>query len=659
MNLPNTIKQIVERIRENVLLFCVTLSLFLLALGLFIHSYSDPKVFLLVHHDKAQWIRYNQPVEIHSWAGATYHRIFRKRFYVPNKPDYAYLEVYAFRNTAVVLDNQRIINYKTSLDEWREPRVIDISPYLSVGEHEILIFVENENAPPAVLGYCKEISLYTDSSWESSRDGEKWSRAISVDEKLPIPLSYFYPKTYEALFSRLPYLLLLFAWVFAFTILSSRDNFPSFIKKISVTPSHLRFSIMIALAVLGVNNLIKLPLHYGFDVPSHLDYIRYIVEKRKLPLANEGFMMYHTPLYYLFSSPFYFIFSKLFASATTERLLRLISIMCSIIQVELCFRASRYAFPKKENLQIISLLVGALLPINVYGSQTVGNEAFAGCLISTVLVMCFHLIKTNGEMSRRFLVILGVFSGLAILAKMTAIILLPVILLLLLYIYPLKKSIVKNNTISVFSPIIVALAVSSWFFVRNRLLLGSFNIGDWDQNIFLNYWQDPGYRTIKQFYCFGASLITPVFTAMYGFWDGLYSTLTMDGYLGSADTYELRPPWNYNWLFSGPLLAIVPLVGIIMGFIRALFNPKKSIENCALFSSVMLAVYISAMMFHFLQVPFYSSVRATYLMGALTCMGILSAYGLDMVLHHPLAKAFIYACVACWASGVYLAYFIW
>jgi 4-amino-4-deoxy-L-arabinose transferase-like glycosyltransferase len=332
--------------------------------------------------------------------------------------------------------------------------------------------------------------------------------------------------------------------------------------------------------------------------------------------------------------------------------------VCGIVQVELCFRASRYAFPQKEKLQIISLLVGALLPINVYGSQAVGNEAFAGCLISTVLVMCFHLIKTNGDVSRRFLVMLGVFSGLAILAKMTAIILLPVILLLLLYFYPLDKSTVKNNAISVFFPIIVALAVSSWFFVRNRFLLGSFNIGDWDQNIFLNYWQDPGYRTIKQFYRFGASLITPVFTAMYGFWDGVYSTLTMDGYLGSADTYELRPPWNYNWLFSGPLLAIVPLVGIIMGFIRALFNPKKSIDNCTLFSSVILAVYISAMMFHFLQVPFYSSVRATYLMGALTCMGILSAYGLDMVLRHPLAKAFIYAWLACWASEVYLAYFI-
>lgn len=658
MNLPNAIKQIGERIRENVLLFCVTLSFFLLALGLFIHSYSDPKVFLLVHHDKAQWIRYNQPVEIHSWAGATFHRIFRKRFYVPNKPSYAYLEVYAFRNTAVVLNNERIINYKTSLDEWREPRVIDIAPYLSMGENEILIFVENENAPPAVLAYCKEISLYTDSSWESSRDSEKWSRAISVDEKLPIPLSYFYPKTYDALFSRLPYLFPLFALVFVFTVLSGRINPPSFIKKISVTPSHLRFSIMIALALLGVNNLIKLPLHYGFDVPSHLDYIRYIAEKRKLPLANEGFMMYHTPLYYLFSSPFYLIFSKLFASETTERLLRLISIMCGIIQVELCFRASKYAFPQRGNLQIISLVVGAFLPINIYGSQTVGNEAFAGCLISIVLVMCFHLIRTKGNVARRYLLMVGLCAGLAILAKMTAIILLPMILLLLLYLYPLNKLTVKNHTISVFPPIIVALVVSSWFFIRNRFLLGSFNIGDWDQNIFLNYWQDPGYRTIKQFYRFGASLITPVFTAMYGFWDGLYSTLTMDGYLGSADTYELRPPWNYNWLFSGPLLTIVPLIGIVTGFFRAMLNPKKSIDNCTLFSSLMLAVYLSAMMFHFLQVPFYSSVRATYLMGALTCMGILSAYGLDMVLRQPLAKAFIYACVACWASGVYLAYFI-
>lgn len=653
----NIIKKITTPLKKNPLFFLIAILFCFAALWLFVSSYHNPKVYLLIHHDEAKWIRYNQPVEIHSWAGAKFHRIFRKRFQVTNTPYSAFLEVYAFRNASVVLDKKRILNYKSSLDEWLEPRIIDISSYLSPGEHEILIFVENENAPPAVLALCKEIALYTDPTWEASRNEEKWSRAISVDDKLPIPLSYFYPKTYEALLSKLLYLLPLFVVVFMATFLRAREKFP-ILKSFHIEPRRLRFFLMLALAVLGINNLIKLPLHYGFDVPSHLDYIRYIVERRKLPLGNEGFMMYHTPLYYLFSAPFYFVLSHLSAPEITERLLRVISITCGIIQVELCWRASKYAFPQKNNLQMLALIGGTLLPINVYGSQTVGNEAFSGCIISLVLVMCFGLIKVKGEVPMRFLFMLGIFTGLAILAKMTAIILLPPILLLLVYFYPVTKNSIKPNITKICIPILLAIAVSFWFFVRNRISLGSFNIGDWDQNIFLNYWQDPGYRTLKQLYRFGSSLITPVFTAMYGFWDGLYSTLAMDGYLGSADTYELRPPWNYGWLFSGPLLTIVPAIGLIAGFFRALLTPKKSIENCSLFSALVLAVYISAMIFHFIQVPFYSAVRATYLMGAISCMGVLIAYGLDMVLRYPLGKAFVYAGMASWAFAVYSAYFI-
>lgn len=654
-----TLKRIFTALKKgNPILFFATLFFLIVAIWLFVFSYHDPKVFLLINHYKAKWIKYHQPVEIHSWAGAKFHRIFRKRFYVARAPNSAFLEVHAFRDAAVVLDKKRLLNYKGTFDEWRQPKIIDISSHTSTGEHEILIFVENENAPPAVLAYCEEISLYTDTSWEVSRDGKKWSPAISVDEKQPIPLSRFYPKTYKAISSKLPYILPLFALVFTLTLMKTREHTLSFLKDFHIKPAHLRFLLIISLAVLGINNLIKLPLHYGFDVPSHLDYIRYIVEKRKLPLATEGFMMYHTPLYYILSSPFYLIFDKLFSPETAERLLRLISIACGIIQVELCFRALRYAFPQKENLQSLGILIGALLPINVYGCQAVGNEAFAGCLISVVMVMCFHLIKTRGNVTRCFLLTLGLFAGLAILAKMTAIIILPAILLLLIYLYPLSKPSIKSHAITIAIPIIVAVIISFWFFARNRILLGSFNIGDWNQNIFLNYWQDPGYRTIKQFYRFGSSLITPVFTAVYGFWDGLYSTLTMDGYLGSADTYELRPPWNYGWLFSGPILGIVPSLSIIIGFFRALFKPKESFANCAFFSAVVLAIYISAMIFHFLQVPFYSSIRATYMIGTITCMGTLAAYGVEPGLQNPWSRGFIYAWLVCWVFAVYTAYFI-
>ena len=41
-----------------------------------------------------------------------------------------------------------------------------------------------------------------------------------------------------------------------------------------------------------------LPRVSGFDAPAHGDYIRYIMERHSLPLADEGAVMYNPPLYY-------------------------------------------------------------------------------------------------------------------------------------------------------------------------------------------------------------------------------------------------------------------------------------------------------------------------------------------------------------------------
>ena len=76
-----------------------------------------------------------------------------------------------------------------------------------------------------------------------------------------------------------------------------------------------------------------------------------------------------------------------------------------------------------------------MIPINIYGSQWVGNEAFAGCLTSVVLVMCFSLIRSGPSRSRWFLPVLGLVLGLAILSKMTAIMLAPPIFALLIYMF--------------------------------------------------------------------------------------------------------------------------------------------------------------------------------------------------------------------------------
>src|SRR5205823_3989281 len=82
--------------------------------------------------------------------------------------------------------------------------------------------------------------------------------------------------------------------------------------------------------VLFSNNVSKLPPLFGFDRDGHLDYINYILQKKALPLADDGWQMYQPPLFYLLAASIIST-SGLSASAdATIEILRGISALASL-----------------------------------------------------------------------------------------------------------------------------------------------------------------------------------------------------------------------------------------------------------------------------------------------------------------------------------------
>jgi len=55
-------------------------------------------------------------------------------------------------------------------------------------------------------------------------------------------------------------------------------------------------------------------------------------------------------------------------------------------------------------------------------------------------------------------------------------------------------------------------------------------------------------------------------------WRGLYSTLWGDGLIGGAARLAARPPWNYDWMNAGYLLAAGLSLLFLLGFVIALGN---------------------------------------------------------------------------------------
>lgn len=644
-------------VKLPVLYVIVVLLLFTIALSLKI--FSDPEVPFLFSENGAEWIRPEKPVHF-GVRTEDEEIVFRKRFKLETVTPNAIITIRAMRNSAIYLDNQLLSPYSLTLRDWKEHRSVRLGNSLTPGEHEIRIAVFNRNGPALLLAFSKELNLFTGQGWEASINGVEWTPAASVEKITSSELSRQFPSAGKALLSLLPLYLSLFLVVFFSSLyLNLLPKQASRMRRMMLGPSGIRWLLLGAWALLMVTNIRKIPLYVGYDALLHYEYIFYVAEKWRIPLAPEGWQMFQSPLYYIISALLSLPLAHFFDKNTVALLLRVIPLCCGALQVELSFRAMRYVFPAREDLQSLGTVIGGLLPMNLYLSQTVSNEPLAGTLSSVVLVMCLGLMlsRRNSFPKGRSLY-LGTALGLALLTKVTAVLLVPSLVFLLTCLVYDRKQEIKATVGRISSILCVVFIISGWYYLRNWIELGKPFVGGWEVSRNIAWWQDPGYRTVNDFTIFGKSIVHPMFSATNSFWDSLYSTFWLDGFNGNIFSQIIHPPWNYSFMLSGALLALLPASGIIVGLLISLFRSFNTEYRGQLLAVFCILIYLIALIYVYLMVPIYSTAKATYTVGLTPCYAILCVTGLDLLLRNPVLRAVITAWIFCWAVAAYFSYLV-
>jgi 4-amino-4-deoxy-L-arabinose transferase-like glycosyltransferase len=157
----------------------------------------------------------------------------------------------------------------------------------------------------------------------------------------------------------------------------------------------------------------------------------------------------------------------------------------------------RYAYPTKESMQVIGTLLGGLLPMNLYMSQSLGNEPLAGMLTAAIVLSAFKLFSAVSQPTRESGLIMGFLLGLALLTKVTALLIVfPVALFVFRAIVRKSGSRAESIRLSFrFGVTFIGLAVivSGWYYLHNWFAMGRFFVGGWDVYREIVWWQDPGY----------------------------------------------------------------------------------------------------------------------------------------------------------------------
>ena len=621
---------------------------------------SDPRHPFLMGEGGAEWIRFNEEVNLVARPLEDAVSGFRVRFRTEGADGSAVLTMKAMKAANVFLDGALVYSTGRELDKWKEAKHIDLTGQTVGGEHELKVLVVNRDGPSCLLAYCPQLKLATGPQWESSADARNWSPAVTVDSYRPAGLSRKFPRADTALLRSLPLLALVFTGVFVWSMaLSGEWRVSGWVRRLTPRASTYRWLLIGAVGVMAANNIFKLPFYHGFDFKGHIAYVEYVMKHWWIPLPTQGWTMFQAPLYYMLTAPLYAAAALVFEPERALQALRVLPLACGVLQVELSYRAGRYLWPNRDGLQMAATTVGGLLPASLYMSQYVGNEPLAGLLAGLVVVLGlrFYYEPERGR-TKWALAMMGVALGLALLSKLTALFLMPPLAALMVYGFLTAPGERKARRAAAALLLVfgTAVLVGGWYYARNYIVLGRAFWGGWEPERGIQWWQDPGYRTLAQLIPKGEALVYPVCSSLVSFWDGFYSTLWADSYIASTTDANYAPPWNYSLMLGGVLLSLIP-TGVIFGGAAAAVR-NRAARPGLVFLGATLLLYLAMLVYGFLSLPFYCITKAAYTLGLACCYGALAAAGFELLARGRVARALITGALAAWAAAAYGAYFI-
>jgi hypothetical protein len=618
---------------------------------------SAPEVKLLIPSHSASWIRVDRQFRLGGQGEAGMEIVdFRKQVFVPEPGGSHVIWVRAFRSCQIIWDYKTTYVSNPREDEWKRPIRVDTPEFLTPGEHYLTVRVINVLGPAALQVYSDTLDLKTGTDWEATEMPRLPRRVATVDQiRLP-DLSQRFPTPASALLSALPWLGPLFLAVWSGLILNDRRAGSAGTSR-WLTAATCRWVVMAAWCILAANNFSRLPSDIGYDHGPHVNYIKFISDRGELPDARDGAQMFQAPLFYTIAAGIYRLLISVISSDAALIWLRWIPLCCGIAQVEICYRAGRQLFPDRDDLQSLTILVGGLLPMNLYMSQVLSNEPLSGLLSALVMLACWAGARSPATARRaRWHWQVGLLCGLALLAKMSALVLAPIVAVVLATTNWPRGAVaaIKANL----RCLTAAMVVSAWYYVRNFQRFGKPFIGGWDPLTGIAWWQDPGYRTPAQIVSFGQSLLHPIHSGFFSIWDGLFSTLWLDGNLSSMGTWETRPPWNETLLLSAPWPGLLLTLAIGAGVLRGLWSRDASLRHGLQIAGVTLVLYLAATLVLFLEMPAYSQAKASYTLGLIPAYAVLCVAGLDLLPQRRLLRSALTAFIITCSMAAFATYFV-
>ncbi len=603
--------------------------------------------------DPGRWIVFSLPTEVHPYPAIGLVGTFRRSFVLTEKPAAASLSWRCLTGGEVRFNGTSMPLLLSAPGNWKTISRVDVGAYLRQGTNEISVLVTNGLGPPALALELKSgsFSLASDETWEVSVSGSEWRKAqwASTTPRLGGGNGL------GSLEGSRQSLLRCWPWLCLFGVVSLGGVF-----------HWQRFSPRTLLILLGavwlllvVHNIPCLTAVRGFDAADHLAYINYIQAHWRLPDAAEGWEMFQAPLYYLTSAVLLALAHADGAQPSGAILLHCLSLVIGTINLALIFCGLRLIFPGDWKKPLAGLVVGTFLPAHIYLTHYVANETLGAMFVTGALCVALRLLASDAPPAR-WGVVLGILLGLALMSKASEALAVAVIfgvLAVKLLMRRERSPVVWLRFIG--GPLVICLAIGGWHYFRLWRQYGNPLIGNWDRRVYAAWWQSKGYHTPGYYLSFGRSLSHPFFSNVHSFWDGLYATLWGDGLFGGEVNAINRPPWNYDFMTVGYLLALAPAAIVLTGLVRMVAACYRALDLRWLLLLAVGTAFAGAVLLMTLKIPSHAQAKAFYALPAMLPFCAWAAMGMEYWAGRgKMVRAILGVAMGVWIINVYASFWI-
>ncbi len=616
----------------------------------------DERIRFLPRQSPAEWIVYpNAPdISAHHVAkpGMELNTVFRRDVVLEKVPANIRIQIRALETFALQINGEPVSVPGGS--DWKKPREIEARRWFTAGTNEIQITVTNRAGPPALWFVLNagEQRWLSDASWRASYGEAVWRPAHLAAE--PRAFGTGNPMHSDdglasSVRSRLwIHVLLLLASLLVLWAAKRLSNRPGWIK-----PNEAKYAALGGLVFIWVvmllHNFTLLPTIIGFDASHHLNYIRMVQERNELPKADEGWETHQPPLYYVVCVSLLQMGGL--GAATPEGLmaLRVFSLLVGIGQILLVFACLRTLFPNELRRPLLGAGMAATLPAHLYHAHYVTNETLFALCVSAVFYFALRVLR-GAEFSPLSCAALGGCLGLALLTKISALIVVPVVFLtLFLHLQLRREPNLKVWLGTLLLPFLICLAIAGRYYWGLWAGGGPFaNASRWGYGS--SWWQEDGFRTASYYFRFGHALVHPLYSSFQSFWDGMYSTLWGDGLCGGSTSVDSKPPWNYQMLALGYFLALVPTFAVIVGFVNAVGTFLRRSSSQWMLLAGVTVLFVFAAVYFSLNAPGASQVRSSFGLMLLVPFCAFFAFGLNSLGSTRRGLGMVFGIIITWSA---------